>query len=153
MISSFHNHDEHINAWIIKEVLCHPFKGNILGTGQKKSKQTRYLKCQINESKTGSIFFKQSLNVMCGRTSQNDNYLSSKCVGVTAERGTWQAHQRNYITQQSCRGRSRGDDISPFGEESHLSWQTTAGRGGKSSTKHSSPAWNEGQDHFVAHNV
>lgn len=39
----------------------------------------------------GSIFFKQSLNVMCGRTSRNGNCLSSKCVGVTAQCGTWQA--------------------------------------------------------------
>ena len=129
---------------IIKEVLCHLFKSNVLRTRQK-SNQIQYLKCQLNESKMRSIFFKQSLNVMCGRTSQNGNYLSSKCVGVTAECGMWQAYRRNYdhIIQQSRCGRSRGDDISPFREQSHLFLTDYSWPRGNNSTKSSSPTKNE----------
>lgn len=72
-----------------KEVYRPPFKSDLLGLGKNHTKCST---CNIRlMRKTGRIFFKQWLNAVCGRTSQNNYYLLSTCVGVTARSRTWQA--------------------------------------------------------------
>lgn len=82
--------------------------------------------------KTGSIFFKQCLNAMCGRASQNGNYLLSKCVGITARSGTRQVCQcsEGPVPNPLCWG--GGEGCPP---EKTWQWNRLPGQGQSNYTK------------------